>query len=255
MREQVTSRPLGEGKTTLSSQKGIPYPLAALTFLGCKVLPSGLPREQTALCTQPQQQQLLAPQQHLTAGTGPKADDGRVTSLHQSGLACGAATCTGDSPNEGALPPTHGLPLPSGAADLRGWREPRHPQALAVGRGRQARRPQEERPRGKRSRTGPQRLPPRAPAPGPAPPTSQHPGSCQPPRCRRPLRVSGRRRGREEVAKMAATVGRAGSFGSSSSGLGSAAGFSSPSSAGTATTNNNAELRAGGDEDDGQNLW
>lgn len=55
---------------------------------------------------------------------------------------------------------------------------------------------------------------------------------------------------------MAATVGRAGSFGSSSSGLGSAAGFSSPSSAGTAmTNNNNAELRAGGDEDDGQNLW
>ncbi|KAK2526247.1 hypothetical protein Q9966_010839 [Columba livia] len=55
---------------------------------------------------------------------------------------------------------------------------------------------------------------------------------------------------------MAATVGRAGSFGSSSSGLGSAAAFSSsPSSAATSTTNNNAELRAGGDEDDGQNLW
>ncbi|XP_074695473.1 cytoplasmic dynein 1 light intermediate chain 1 isoform X2 [Strix aluco] len=46
----------------------------------------------------------------------------------------------------------------------------------------------------------------------------------------------------------AVAAGRAGSFGSSSSGLGS--------SAATATTNNNnAELRAGGDEDDGQNLW
>ncbi|XP_064025676.1 cytoplasmic dynein 1 light intermediate chain 1 [Pogoniulus pusillus] len=54
---------------------------------------------------------------------------------------------------------------------------------------------------------------------------------------------------------MAAAVGRAGSFSSSSSGLGPAAAFSSPSSASTATTNNNAELRAGGDEDDGQNLW
>ncbi|KAF2983839.1 hypothetical protein EK904_005197 [Melospiza melodia maxima] len=56
---------------------------------------------------------------------------------------------------------------------------------------------------------------------------------------------------------MAAAVGRAGSFGSSSSsGLGSAASFSSASSAASTVTanNNNAELRAG-DEDDGQNLW
>uniref|UniRef100_A0A493TJ71 Dynein light intermediate chain n=2 Tax=Anas TaxID=8835 RepID=A0A493TJ71_ANAPP len=54
---------------------------------------------------------------------------------------------------------------------------------------------------------------------------------------------------------MAAAAGRAASFGASTAGLGSNAGFSSAAAGAGAGSAGPAELRAGGDEDDGQNLW
>uniref|UniRef100_A0A8B9TGF2 Dynein light intermediate chain n=1 Tax=Anas platyrhynchos TaxID=8839 RepID=A0A8B9TGF2_ANAPL len=54
---------------------------------------------------------------------------------------------------------------------------------------------------------------------------------------------------------MAAAAGRAASFGASAAGLGSNAAFSSAAAGAGAGSAGPAELRAGGDEDDGQNLW
>lgn len=138
-------------------------PLAALTFLGCKVLPSGLepPGEQRALCTQ---QQLPAPQQLLAADTGTTAGDGCFTSLHRGG----PATTTGDSPNErhslSRSQPLFSSPEAAGK-DLRDRWDRRFPRALAVKT--HAQHPQRGRLRGSAVARVPNRSlrasPPRAP--------------------------------------------------------------------------------------------